>query len=317
MRRLTTLALSLLLATAAQAATDTIKRGFNVSNGGTLRLEAEFGDVTIVTGGTGVAVEINRDARGRRAEEILAEHKITLRQEGNDVIIESDFDRDWDQWFMRYDVEWNIRIPASYNVDVSTSGGGISLADIGGTVDARTSGGGIKTGHLGGPSTLKTSGGSILIASAKGNVVAHTSGGGITIGDATGAVEAKTSGGSISLARVDGDVVARTSGGGIKIEDTTGTINASTSGGSIHATMSRQPRGDSKLSTSGGGVTVLVAPNVAVELDAHASGGGVRSDVPVTVQGTQDEDSLQGRINGGGPKLVLRTSGGGIRLKSL
>jgi hypothetical protein len=39
--------------------------------------------------------------------------------------------------------------------------------------------------------------------------------------------------------------------------------------------------------------------------------------VPVTVQGTQDEDSIRGRINGGGPKLVLRSSGGSIRVKSL
>jgi DUF4097 and DUF4098 domain-containing protein YvlB len=318
MRRLATLTLTLLVATAAHAATDQIKRGFNVAPGGTLRLEAEFGDVTIVTGGTGVAIEINREASGRRGEEIMREHKITIRQEGNDVVIDSDFDdRDWDNWFSRYEVEWNIRIPSRYNVDVTTSGGGIELADIGGTVEAKTSGGGIDTGHLDGPATLKTSGGSIRVKSARGNVVAHTSGGGITIGDATGPVEAKTSGGSITLARVEGDVVARTSGGGIRIEDATGSINASTSGGSIHASMSRQPRGDSKLSTSGGGVTLAVAPNLAVELDARASGGGVRSDVPVTVQGTQDEDTLQGRINGGGPQLVLRTSGGGIRIKSL
>ena len=52
-----------------------------------------------------------------------------------------------------------------------------------------------------------------------------------------------------------------------------------------------------------------------MDLDAHASGGGVSSDVPITVQGKQDEDSLVGKINGGGPKLVLRSSGGGVRVK--
>jgi hypothetical protein len=60
---------------------------------------------------------------------------------------------------------------------------------------------------------------------------------------------------------------------------------------------------------------VTLASNVAVEVDARASGGGVHSDVPVTIVGTKDDDALQGSINGGGPKLVLRTSGGGIRLK--
>jgi hypothetical protein len=54
-----------------------------------------------------------------------------------------------------------------------------------------------------------------------------------------------------------------------------------------------------------------------VELDARASGGGVDSDVPVTVQGTQERDQVRGRIGGGGPALVLRSSGGGIRVKRM
>jgi len=44
------------------------------------------------------------------------------------------------------------------------------------------------------------------------------------------------------------------------------------------------------LSTSGGGVTVELAPSIGVELDAHASGGGVHSDMPMTIQGTHDDD---------------------------
>ena len=65
------------------------------------------------------------------------------------------------------------------------------------------------------------------------------------------------------------------------------------------------------------GLTTETTTQLSVDVDARASGGGVHSDVPVTVQGTQDDGELQGRIGSGGPKLVLRTSGGGIRLKSL
>ena len=60
-----------------------------------------------------------------------------------------------------------------------------------------------------------------------------------------------------------------------------------------------------------------IADNLNLELDARSSGGGVRSDLPITVQGKQDDDSLRGRIGSGGPKLVLRSSGGGIRVKAL
>lgn len=320
MRRTITLTAALFIAASAFAAEDVIKKGFNVSDGGTLRLNNAIGKIRVVTGGTGVAVEVTRTADDRRAERTMREHKITFEQRGNDVVIESDLNDDnslWSSWDNDYEVRWNIRVPDRYNVDVETSGGSIEIDDIRGTVEARTSGGGIKTGRIDGQGTLKTSGGSITVAGASARLVAHTSGGGITVGDTTGPVEAKTSGGSIRLARTGGDVVARTSGGGIHIEDAMGKVDAHTSGGSIHAKLSRQPAADSSLKTSGGGVVVSLAPSIAVDLDAHSSGGGVRSDVPVTVQGTQDDDSIRGRINGGGPKLVLRSSGGGIRVKGL
>ncbi|MFP5245584.1 MAG: hypothetical protein ACLGH0_02735, partial [Thermoanaerobaculia bacterium] len=94
-------------------------------------------------------------------------------------------------------------------------------------------------------------------------------------------------------------------------------IDAKTSGGSIKARLSHQPREESQLVTSGGTVTVEVAAGIGLELDAKSSGGGVDSDVPVTLQGSMERDQLRGRIGSGGPKLVLRSSGGGIRVKPL
>lgn len=316
MRRSIAPVLALLFAVTAFASEDTYRKGFNVADGGTLRLEV-VGNVKVVVGGTGVAVEVRADDD---IQKILRDYKITFAQDGNDVVIKSN--RNWDRSWHLFDwddddLQWNIRVPAHYNVDLDTSGGWIDLADIGGTTKARTSGGSIKAGQLRGEANLRTSGGSITVNGATAKLDVYTSGGSIDIGDTNGPVQAKTSGGSISLGRVAGDVVARTSGGGIKIEDALGSVDASTSGGSITARMSRQPSGDSRLSTSGGRVTVSLAPSIAVDLDARASGGGVTSDVPVTVQGTQEEDALRGAVNGGGPKLVLRTSGGGIRVKSL
>jgi len=130
-------------------------------------------------------------------------------------------------------------------------------------------------------------------------------------------VQAKSSGGSIDVHHVGGDLYARTSGGSIAIDEALGAVDAQTSGGSIRANFARQPRADSRLSTSGGGITISVAPNVAFDVDAHTSGGDVDTDVPVTLLGRQSESSLQGKINGGGPKLVLRSSGGGIRLRKM
>jgi hypothetical protein len=318
MRRTITLALLLVAAVRLHAADDVIRRHFDVADGGTLRLDAGFGNIKIVSGGTGVAVEVVRESHGRHAAEELANHKVTFEQHGNDVVIDtkSENDRGWFN-FSNLQVQWNVRVPAHTNVELKTSGGNIDLADLGGTVDAHTSGGNIKTGRLGGVANLYTSGGTVDVAGGAASITARSSGGSIHVGETAGKVDVRTSGGSVTIERVAGDVYARSSGGSIRVDEAMGSVDAETSGGSIEAKLSRQPRGDSRLVTSGGGVVVAIADGVKLDLDARASGGGVSSNVPVTVLGTQDEDSLKGQINGGGPRLVLRSSGGGIRVRPL
>jgi DUF4097 and DUF4098 domain-containing protein YvlB len=321
MRRAAILALTFFMAAAAHAAIDdTMRRGFNVSEGGKLTLNADLGDVTIVTGGSGVAVEIVRTARTSdrdKATQIFKDLDIQFAQKGNDVEITTDWDHDWFNWNSPLRVKWNIRVPSRYSVEVKTSGGNIDLTNVTGTVNVRTSGGNIKGGKIDGPVMARTSGGNVELDSATGDVDVRTSGGNVRIDDAQRAVTAATSGGSIAVTRAGGNVNARTSGGNIRIVEAGGQIDASTSGGSIVASFTRQPGGDSTLSTSGGDVRVSLARNVGAELDARASGGGIDADVPVTVVGTQSEGTLRGSIGGGGPKLTLRTSGGGISIQPM
>ncbi|SPE54286.1 conserved hypothetical protein [Verrucomicrobia bacterium] len=57
--------------------------------------------------------------------------------------------------------------------------------------------------------------------------------------------------------------------------------------------------------------------DAAFNLEARTSGGGVTCDLPVTVQGKVEHSHLMGVINGGGLAVVLRSSGGGIRIRKL
>jgi len=317
MHRTLALAATIVLASTLNAEThDVIKRGFNVAEGGTLHLQAGIGDVKIVTGGTGVAIEIQRDAD---RESYLKRHTVTFNQAGNDVTVTGKYESTLhifnfgDPLRVRY----NIRVPAHYNVDVDTSGGDVDLADLTGNVNAHTSGGDVRAGKINGTVTLATSGGDVELGGATAKLSIRTSGGSIHLGDAAGPAELKTSGGSIKVTKIAGDLFARTSGGSIKIEEAHGAVDASTSGGSVTARFAAAPTTESKLSTSGGSITVSLPANANLDLDAHASGGGVDSELPVTVVGKHDEDSLNGKINAGGPKLVLRTSGGSINVRRL
>lgn len=147
------------------------------------------------------------------------------------------------------------------------------------------------------------------------NLDLDTRGGSIRISDLSGNIDAHTSGGSINLGHIDGLVDVHTSGGSINVDEVTGTINARTSGGSVNANISKQPTGDSKLSTSGGSITVYLNQDIAVDLSASTSGGRVSSDF--SVDGHVSKKSIKGSINGGGPDLVLRTSGGSVRINKI
>ncbi len=139
----------------------------------------------------------------------------------------------------------------------------------------------------------------------------------MAIDEAGADLSARTSSGTIRIGAAKGRVSANNSGGGIKLGQAQGSVEAETSSGDISAGFSGLPTGDSRLQVSGGGIQIALPQNAALDLDAHANGGKVASELPVTVtvHDSRNSGSLQGKINGGGPKLLLRTSSGDIRLK--
>lgn len=149
----------------------------------------------------------------------------------------------------------------------------------------------------------------------KYSVDLETSGGSIDVSSLIGKVDAYTSGGSIRLGEIVGDVDIKTSGGSIRVADVAGAINAHTSGGSIKVSISKQPTEDSRLTTSGGSVSAYLLPSIAVDLIASTSGGRVNSQFDV--DGSFKKTRIEGEINGGGPKLTLKTSGGSVNIKKL
>ncbi len=147
------------------------------------------------------------------------------------------------------------------------------------------------------------------------NIDVDTSGGSIEVEDLKGTVNAHTSGGSISVEDVEGDVSIKTSGGSLDLENIIGEINAKTSGGSIKLKLPNSQIQDTKVKTSGGSITAYLAKDVAVDLSAKTSGGRVSSEF--AVKGDIEKRAINGTINGGGAKLVLKTSGGSVRIKEI
>jgi carbon monoxide dehydrogenase subunit G len=117
------------------------------------------------------------------------------------------------------------------------------------------------------------------------------------------------------VGNIVGNVELHTSGGSINTDTVTGNLNAHTSGGSINVTIDKQPTEDAKFTTSGGSITAYLISDVQLNISASTSGGRVKSDFDI--DGRVKKMSVKGSINGSGPKLTLKTSGGSIKIKEI
>jgi hypothetical protein len=213
------------------------------------------------------------------------------------------------------EVEYRVTVPEKFSADIDTWTGSIAVNNLRGEVNAHTSGGPLSFDGVDGPVNGRTSGGPITLTGGKGGAVVHTSGGPIKIKNVAGNVDASTSGGPISIEGNLGRVRARTSGGPIRIRGASGAIDATTSGGPVSASLIGQPKEECRLSTSGGGIDVTLSKDAHVDLDASTSGGRVWTDFSVPYTDSHDHGQLRAQLNGGGPRLYLHTSGGGISVR--
>ena len=294
-----TICVSFLLATPLLA--DGIDYSFAATPGEELKVTAKGGASIRVETSSSSNVSINISRRNDSESRILSDYDIEAYRDGGAIVVEIER-KSWLSGFLgifNRGLAITVEIPHRFDVDLSTSGGSIRIADLEGRVHARTSGG------------------SLRFESIDGSIDAHTSGGSINIEACSGETKVTTSGGSIKIERADGTVTAHTSGGSIRVHEVRGTINASTSGGSVEAYIREQPTADSSLTTSGGTVKVVLGNDVAVDLSARTSGGRVYNDFEILIAagGSTSKNRLEGAINGGGPELKLRTSGGSIHVR--
>jgi DUF4097 and DUF4098 domain-containing protein YvlB len=307
------------------ATEETFHKSFPVEPGGKLVVNVEFGEVTVSTHATSeVVVDVWRQViRKNKADEesFLAGAPVKFAQEGETVTVESrrkertGWPQGWSGFRNRTEGRYMIQVPAQFNVQLNTAGGGISVTDLAGEVNSDTSGGGLRFTRVRGPLRGDTSGGGIQVSDCEGKIEINTSGGGITVTGGAGSLVAGTSGGAITVRSFAGPARVETSGGGITLDHVGGKLDGSTSGGPINVTLPSPLPGEVRLTTSGGGVTVRVPEEASFQLDAETSGGGVTCDLPITIDGKKQHGRLKGAVNGGETPVRLRSSGGGIQIQ--
>lgn len=301
---------SLLAALAAPASAKVervVEKTFDAKEGVHLFVSTEGGDIRVVPA-DGLTVKVIakehvRASSDGEADEILSKLDLRIEQDGNDVKASASYEKHSGFHFGAWppvEVDFIVSVPRATSVQLKTSGGDILVGDLRGRVEGHTSGGDVEIGRIDGDVDVSTSGGGVKLEESRGSARLATSGGNVKAGTLVGAAD------------------LRTSGGEIEVESAQNALEAFTSGGDVKVRFDGPLKAASSLSTSGGEVKVSVDKAAAFNLDASTSGGDVdAAGLTITIEhGGKGSGRLAGTVNGGGPELKLRSSGGDIVVAS-
>ena len=315
-----------LTAGASYAATEeNLKTNFTALPGGQLVVDVDSSAIEVRTHpAQEIDVEIHRRVSMRteaREKQWLEDRPVVITREGNTLRIRArksgaSVGWSWSAGTQSIDSRFVVTVPVEFAADLSTSGGSIGVKGLHGLLKANTAGGSLRFEETQGELKGNTSGGGIQLSGCTGNLRVETSGGGIKSEGGAGSLHADTSGGSIEVRRFGGPAKVRTAGGGIRLEGVAGDLHGETSGGSIHAVIAAPVPGAVRLSTSGGGIEVRTPKSAAFDLKAETSAGRVTCDLPIQSSDKPNRSHLAGPVNGGGPKMQLETSAGGIHIRA-
>ncbi len=228
-------------------------------------------------------------------------------------------------------------------VNAETGGGSIDVGTVGGDLGLHTGGGSIQVWHPNGKVVAETGGGTVDIESGAQGAIIETGGGAVELRQCNGKVKISVGGGSVEVADVGGPADIETGGGSIRLASAKGHVHAETGGGGIELygvpsasaetsagaikvkfVNTGAERHDSDLETGAGDITVYVASDVAINIRASVDVGSGHqitsdfSDIHISSEGDKwgpKTLTAEGKLNGGGPTLKVRTSSGDICIK--
>jgi hypothetical protein len=155
-----------------------------------------------------------------------------------------------------------------------------------------------------------------------GDLKASTSAGDIRVQTVSGSLLADTAGGDVRAERVGASLDARTAGGDIVVLRVGGGVRAVTAGGDVRiGVLAAAIPGGITVHNSGGDVTLWLPADCKADVDLSVTGTdedetAIRSDFPdLMTTKRPNGQRATAKLNGGGEKIVVRTTSGTIRIR--
>ncbi len=263
-----------------------LERTFEARPGG--RLTVSFGDMDIVVReGSGPRAGLRVIALARDPEwarQVFEDMNLEVRANAGDLSLRTNEDHehpwDWREWERRGGVSLRaeITVPRRYDLDLRTGDGDVAIGRLEGEANIRTGDGDVGIEELSGP-----------------RVEIHTGDGDV----AAGRLAAR-------------EVLLRTGDGDLMVRRVAGAITASTGDGDVHLDV--EAFEGISIRTGDGDVTLYVDADIAADVDIR--GDELSLGQALTLVGTVREGRVQGALNGGGPRLTIRTGDGSVTVRT-
>jgi DUF4097 and DUF4098 domain-containing protein YvlB len=128
-------------------------------------------------------------------------------------------------------------------------------------------------------------------------------------------VKFTTVNGGIDISGLEGRITAETTNGGVSTRGVKGQLEASTTNGGLDIELARVAEGGVKLDCTNGGIKVRLPRDAKATISASVTNGGISpGDLNIDVTGENNRRRLEGRMNGGGPRIQIEGTNGGITL---
>lgn len=325
------------------SATSEEEKRFTVNTPAKLQMNSGVGKIDVVGGsGKEIVVSARKKAYGATqadADAALAAMKVTMTQDGDTVTVDVTPQNTVNRAQFSDNVQFTVTVPEETAVNVVSTFGDIKLAKTKGNVDLKTSAGEVRVSDVQGNVTIqsdfgeirlenittetlsaKSNAGSIRLTqvTAKDAVTVRTDFGNMVLERVTAkSYDLKTNAGKIEMTGAQGAVKVQNDFGSIVINDGDKVqLDLKSNNGAIRYAGSLGD-GPHNVRTDFGSITLILPKDSALNASLKTDFGSIKSDLPISLSGTQSRTSWEGTTNGGGASLTAKTNNGSIAIEIL
>lgn len=128
-------------------------------------------------------------------------------------------------------------------------------------------------------------------------------------------LKVSTVNGGVEISGLSGRISAETTNGGIRGRDIAGELEAVTTNGGVDVDLTAVPAGGVKLECTNGGIVLRLPGDARATISARVANGGIdATGLNLATRGESSHRRLDGDLNGGGPRISLEGTNGGIKI---